>query len=91
MRTYKVDMNGPDILEEDGKMSLEELGPNAEFILRRTRFADADNYKKATYVPKIKKKKEDKNIKYDSLGNKRGKLYVDRQNLGNMPSKRKLI
>ena len=72
-------------------MSIEELGPHAEFVLRRTRFADADSYKKATYVAKPKKKKEDKNIKYDGLGNKRGKLYVDRQNLSNMPSKRKLI
>jgi hypothetical protein len=25
------------------------------------------------------------------MGNKRGKIYVDRQNLSNMPSKRKLI
>ena len=42
-------------------------------------------------MPKPKKRKEDKNIKYDGVGNKRGKLYVDRQNLGNVPSKRKLI
>ena len=48
-------------------------------------------WKKATYVPKIVKKKENKNIKYDGLGNKRGKIYVDRQNLSNMPTKRKLI
>ncbi len=42
-------------------------------------------------MPKIVKKKENKNIKYDALGNKRGKIYVDRQNLNNMPTKRKLI
>jgi hypothetical protein len=41
MRTYKVDMTGPNILEEDGKMTMEELGPHAEFVLRRTRFADS--------------------------------------------------
>lgn len=29
MRTYKVEMSGPNILEEDGKMTLEELGPHA--------------------------------------------------------------
>lgn len=42
-------------------------------------------------MAKPKKKKENKNVKYDGLGNKRGKIYVDRQNLSNMPSKRKLI
>ena len=43
-------------------------------------------------MPKPKKKKENKNIKYDNLGNKRGKLYVDRQNLNALPfKKRKLI
>lgn len=67
------------------------LGPNAEFALRRTKFADTELWKKATYVPKITKKKENKNVKYDAVGNKRGKIYVDRQNLSNMPTKRKLI
>lgn len=60
-------------------------------IMRRSKFADSEMWKKATYVPKPKKRKEDKNVKYDGVGNKRGKIYVDRQNLKNMPSKRKLI
>lgn len=59
--------------------------------MRRSKFADSEMWKKATYVPKPKKRKEDKNVKYDGVGNKRGKIYVDRQNLKNMPSKRKLI
>ncbi len=60
-------------------------------MLRRLKYADTETWKRATYVPKPKKRKEDKNVKYDGLGNKRGKIYVDRQNLSNMPSKRKLI
>lgn len=60
-------------------------------VLRRSRYADSEMWKRATYVQKPKKRKEDKNVKYDGLGNKRGKIYVDRQNLKNMPSKRKLI
>lgn len=59
--------------------------------MRRSKFADSEMWKKATYVPKPKKRKEDKNVKYDGVGNKRGKIYVDRQNFKNMPSKRKLI
>jgi hypothetical protein len=91
MRTYKVDIVGQDVLDEDGKILMDELGPHAEFVVRRTQFADAEAWKKATYVPKPKKKKDEKNIKYDGVGNKKGKLYVDRQNLKNMPQKRKLI
>lgn len=60
-------------------------------MLRRSKYADSEAWKRATHVPKPKKKKENKNVKYDSLGNKRGKIYVDRQNLSNMPTKRKLI
>lgn len=70
---------------------MDELGPNAQFSLRRHSFADDETWKKATMVPKLKKKKENKNIKYDSLGNKRGKLYVDRQNLKALPFKRRKL
>ena len=43
-------------------------------------------------MPKLKKKKENKNVKYDELGNKKGKLYVDRQDLKRVNSKkRKMI
>lgn len=60
--------------------------------MRRSSFADADQWRKATHIPKPKKKKQNKNIRYDEMGNKKGKLYVDRQNLKNVPSrKRKLI
>jgi ribosome production factor 2 len=80
---------GSAILEEEGKLVIEELGPNVIFALRRQSFADEESFKKATYVPKPKKKKENKNIKYDNVGNKRGKLYVDRQNLNALPFKKR--
>jgi len=68
------------------------LGPNAELVIRRTSFAESELWKKATYIPKPKKKKENKNIKYDEVGNKKGKLYVDRQDLKRVNTKkRKLI
>lgn len=60
-------------------------------MLRRQSFAEEELFKKATYVPKPKKKKENKNVRYDSLGNKRGKLYVDRQNLKALPFKRRKL
>lgn len=45
--------------------------------------------KRAVHVPKIKKKKENKNVGTDKMGNKRGKLFLDRQNLKNMPTRRR--
>lgn len=70
---------------------IEELGPNATFVMRRKTWPADDMLKQATHVPKPKKKKENKNIKYDNLGNKRGKLYMDRQNLKVMPTKRRKL
>ncbi len=67
------------------------MGPNAQFALRRQKWGTEEEYKKATYVPKPKKKKENKNVRYDGLGNKRGKLYMDRQNLKVMPTKRRKL
>ena len=43
-------------------------------------------------MPKPKKKKQNKNVRYDPVGNKKGKLYLDRQDLKKLPfKKRKLI
>ena len=93
MKTFEVKMEGgTKILEEEGKIVMEELGPNVEMTLRRHNFADPDIFKKATYIPKSKKKKAKKNLLRDSIGNERRKLYVDRQDLSVLPTKkRKLI
>lgn len=48
-------------------------------------------WKKSTYVPKLKKKKENKNILHDSLGNKKGKLYMDKQDLKRVETKRRRL
>lgn len=57
MRVFKTMIEGKDILEDDGKIMIEELGPNAELTIRRTSFADSELWKKSTHVPKPKKKK----------------------------------
>lgn len=92
MNVFEVNVEGGSaVLEEEANIIIEELGPNATFSLRRRSWPDDDMLKKATHIPKPKKKKENKNIKYDSLGNKRGKLYMDRQNLKVMPTKRRKL
>ena len=93
LRTFEVTVEGGvAVLSQEGKLVVEELGPHAEFVLRRESFAEEELFKKATHVPKPKKKKQNKNVEYDNLGNKRGKLYLDRQNLKALPfRKRKMI
>jgi hypothetical protein len=92
MNVFEVNIEGGSaVLNEEGKLIIEELGPNAVFALRRQSYADEETFKKATHVPKPKKKKVNKNIRYDNLGNKRGKLYVDHQNLNALPFKKRKI
>ena len=67
------------------------MGPHCELVVRRTHFAEAELWKQSTHVPKPKKKKMNKNIKYDALGNKKGKLYVDHQDLKRVNSKRRKL
>lgn len=57
LRTYEVNVEGKNLLEEEGKIVMEELGPHAEFTLRRMSFADSETWKKATLVAKPKNKK----------------------------------
>ena len=59
--------------------------------MRRQSWAADEDMKKAMYVPKPKKKKIEKNIRSDGIGNRRGKLFLDRQNLKNMPTKRRRL
>ena len=90
MNVFEVNIEGGSaVLEEEGNIVIEELGPNVTFSMRRKSWPAEDMLKQSTYIPKPKKKKENKNVKYDSLGNKRGKLYMDRQNLKAMPTKRR--
>ena len=59
--------------------------------MRRQSWAADQDFKKAIYVPKPKKKKIEKNITYDSKGNKKGILRMDRQNLKKVETKRRKI
>lgn len=92
LNVFEVNVEGGSaILQEEGKLVIEELGPNATFALRRSSWADEETYKKSIYIPKPSKKKVKKNVKTDAMGNTRGKLYLDRQNLKAMPTRRRKI
>ena len=42
-------------------------------------------------MPKPKKKNQNKNIKYDEIGNKKGKLNLDRQDLKRVNKKKRRL
>lgn len=76
-RSYKVVMTksankAPDV-------SLEEIGPHVDFVLRRRKLASDDLFKQATKVPEQLKPKKIKNVKRDPLGTTFGRVHMQRQ------------
>ena len=62
MRTFEVILSGSNILEDEGKLSIEEVGPKVNFVLRRTRFADDELMKQATKELKVAPKKSVRHV-----------------------------
>lgn len=84
MRIYKIVINNKLAQEKSDNQNaiqLVDIGPQADFEVRREKWANDDIWKIANKRPKVAKKKEDKNISYDAIGNKEGKVFVDKQNL----------
>ncbi|EGR29115.1 hypothetical protein IMG5_162990 [Ichthyophthirius multifiliis] len=79
MKTYLIESNQQN--DKGGNLSLTEIGPSASLNIRRSQFAPEETFKKACKQPKIKTKKQDKNVFKDSVGDKKVKVWLDRQNL----------
>mmetsp|Transcript_37952 Transcript_37952/g.33984 ORF Transcript_37952/g.33984 Transcript_37952/m.33984 type:complete len:83 (+) Transcript_37952:608-856(+) len=61
-----------------------EIGPKIVLTFRRGNFASDDDFKKACKQPKPKKEKHEKNISTNKLGERRGRVFVERQNVDTM-------
>eukprot|EP00916_Digyalum_oweni_P006150 GHVL01010610.1.p1 GENE.GHVL01010610.1~~GHVL01010610.1.p1 ORF type:complete len:190 (+),score=22.52 GHVL01010610.1:387-956(+) len=59
----------------------EELGPRMDLILDRCQEPDNRRWRDSIKVPRIDKPKKQKNVTTDSLGEKRGRIYVDRDSM----------
>ncbi|KAJ3194305.1 rRNA-binding ribosome biosynthesis protein rpf2 [Irineochytrium annulatum] len=70
------------------KVELEECGPALEMELRRTRFGDEDIYKEALRVPKVLEPKKVKNIEHDSMGDKTGRIHMEKQDLSKLQTRK---
>lgn len=86
MRSYKI------LLKKSGqktpRIELMEIGPLADFKIRRTKIASEDLYKQACKQPKELKVTKKKNITQDNLGNTHGRVHMGKQNLGKIQTRR---
>lgn len=65
------------------RTELAEVGPRFDFSVRRSRAAPDEFQTQSMKQPKIDKKKE-KNVSYDSLEGKVGRIYMPKQDLNSM-------
>lgn len=86
MRNYRIQ------LKKSGtripRVELEEIGPSADFVVRRTKLASDDLYKRATRVPKAAKVKTAKNISRDPFGSKLGRIHMQKQDLNKLQTRK---
>ncbi|KAI9204972.1 Brix domain-containing protein [Polychytrium aggregatum] len=70
------------------RVELHEMGPSFDFVVRRTRFAPDDIRKEAMKVPKETKVKKVKNVEYDPIGDKLGRVHVGKQDLAKLQTRK---
>ena len=74
----------PKITENAVGVDFKEIGPHFDLKIRRTQIASNDLYKAACKKPKVtnmEKKKAKKNMYTNELGERRGKVYIQQQDL----------
>lgn len=68
-----------------------DIGLSLDLVIRRTKYAAEDQFKRACKQLKKVKTKAQKAMSTNALGEKRGRVYLERQNVRAMPlAKRKV-
>lgn len=86
MRSYKIQLKKSG--ERTPRIELVEIGPSADFTVRRTKIASEDLFKQACKQPKVVKSAAKKNITIDTLGNTLGRVHLGKQELGKIQTRR---
>jgi len=85
IRNYELPKKTDSIFSTDDLNNLvPDVGASFDLIVRRTKLANDEQYKKACKQLKFHKAKHEKNLKTTALGETRGRLYVERQNLDSL-------
>ncbi|XP_048768209.1 ribosome production factor 2 homolog [Ostrea edulis] len=86
LRNYRV------LLKKSGsrtpRVELEEIGPSLDLVIRRTKLASDDLYKRALKQPKTIKPKKKKNVSHDAFGSKLGNIHMQKQNLDKLQTRK---
>ncbi|XP_002737014.1 ribosome production factor 2 homolog, partial [Saccoglossus kowalevskii] len=82
LRSYRI------ILKKSGsrtpRVELEEIGPSLDLVMRRTRLAADDLFKKSMKQPKEAKIRKVKNVSRDVFGTKHGRIHMQKQDLNTL-------
>ncbi|CAL1684765.1 unnamed protein product [Lasius platythorax] len=70
------------------RIELEEIGPRADLLCRRNKFASEDLLKQACKKPKELKMKKKKNISKDTFGTTFGRIHIGAQNIDRMQTRK---
>lgn len=65
-----------------------EVGPSLDWKLRRTRVASEDLFRSASKMPKALKPKAVKNISHNELGEKLGRMHMEKQDLSKLQTRK---
>lgn len=86
LRSYRV------VLKKSGcripRVELEEMGPRADYTLRRSKLPSEDLMKEACKKPKQLKPKPKKNISTDGLGTTHGRIHLGKQEIDKLQTRK---
>ncbi|XP_060084935.1 ribosome production factor 2 homolog isoform X2 [Ylistrum balloti] len=86
LRNYKI------LMKKSGsntpRVELEDMGPSFDFVIRRTKLASDDLYKRSLRQPKTAKPRKIKNISHNPFGSKLGRIHMDKQDLGKLQTRK---
>ncbi|XP_032666507.1 ribosome production factor 2 homolog [Odontomachus brunneus] len=86
LRSYRILLKKSDT--KIPRIELEEIGPRADLLCRRNKFASEDLFKQACKKPKALKVKKKKNISEDTLGTTYGRVHVGTQNINSIQTRK---
>ncbi|KAI8061707.1 brix domain-containing protein 1 [Gongronella butleri] len=86
MRTYTIHMKKSGV--RTPRVELENMGPNFDFVLRRTLAPKRELWKNAIRVPTEVKKTKTKNVEKDDLGDTYGRIHVGQQQLNKIQTRK---
>eukprot|EP00040_Diaphanoeca_grandis_P025823 m.143700 g.143700 ORF g.143700 m.143700 type:complete len:337 (+) comp30332_c0_seq1:225-1235(+) len=69
-------------------VELDEIGPRADLSIRRSRLAADDLWKEATTKPKNLRAKKQKNTEHNVLGDKLGRIHMQKQDINNLQTRK---